>query len=118
MNATITTLKAWLRAATQPERQHLADRAGTSVQYLGHLAANKDKKYAREPDPLLAARIEAATKDMNRTSKGRLPIVYRTDLITACRECEFAKRCLGERVTASHFPIVVEDHGSEGGSCD
>ena len=116
--STITTLKAWLNAATPLEREHLAVEVGTSAQYLFHLGANDDKKYKREPKPELAAAIERETKKMARNSKGRLPVVLRTDLISACRECEFAKKCLGERITASHFPIVVEDHGTEGGSCD
>lgn len=115
---TISTLKAWLRAATAQERERLAEKCKTSVQYLGHLAADKDKKYAREPAPALAASIEHETKAMRRASGGRLPVVMRTDLITACRECEYAKKCLGSRITASHFPIVVEDPGSEGGTCD
>jgi len=108
---TITTLKAWLNAATPAEREHLAAEAGTSAQYLGHLAANDDKQYKREPKPELAANIERVTKAMARSSKGRLPVVYRTDLISACRECEFARKCLGERVTASHFPVVVDSGG-------
>ena len=116
--STITPLKAWLRAATKPEREHLAAAAKTSVAYLNHLAADKSKPYHREPEPALAAAIERATKRMARASEGRLPVVYRTDLVAACRECEFAKRCLGARATAGHFPIVVDDDGTEGGSCD
>jgi len=116
--STITTLKSFLNAATLGERELLARNVKTSVAYLGHLAVNDDKKYKREPKPELAAAIERETKKMARNSKGRLPVVLRTDLISACRECEFAKKCLGERITASHFPIVVEDHGTEGGSCD
>lgn len=43
---------------------------------------------------------------MARASKGRLPIVYRTDIVPACRACEFAQKCLGERAVVSEFPIV------------
>jgi len=32
----MTTLKKWFAAATKQERKDLAERAGTSVQYLGH----------------------------------------------------------------------------------
>lgn len=114
---TISPLKAWLRAATPAERQFLADAVHTSPQYLNHLSA-EGKAYHREPGPELAAAIERTTKDMARSSKGRLPVVLRTDLVGACRNCDFARRCLGDRVNASHFPIVVEDPGSEGGTPD
>jgi hypothetical protein len=32
--------------------------------------------------------------------------VYRTDLCEACRSCDFAHRCLGEKAVASEFPIA------------
>lgn len=112
---TITPLKAWLNAATTAEREMLAKNAGTSVQYLSHLAVNDDKLYKREPKPALAAAIERETKAMARASKGRLPVVYRTDLVTACRQCEFARKCLGETAVRSEFPVVVD---SEGGHAD
>lgn len=104
--STITPLKVWLRQATTAERELLATNTGTSAQYLSHLAVNDDKLYKREPKPALAAAIERETKAMAKASKGRLPVVWRTDLVTACRECEFARKCLGERATASEFPIV------------
>lgn len=116
--STITTLKAWLNASTTAEKQYLADRVKTSTQYLNHLAADETKAYKREASPELAREIEHVTKEMARASKGRLPIVWRTDLASACRACEFARRCLGDTVVASHFPVVVEDPGSEGGTCD
>ena len=106
MNSTITPLKAWLKLATIAERETLAKNVGTSAMYLSHLAVNDDKLYRREPKPALAAAIERETKAMAKASKGRLPVVWRTDLVTACRECEFARKCLGERATASEFPIV------------
>lgn len=109
--STITILRAWLRAATAAERELLASRVGTSAQYLLHLAVNDDRAYKREPKPALAAAIERETRLMARASRGRLPVVLRTDLVTACRECEFARKCLGDAALASHFPIVtgVED---------
>jgi hypothetical protein len=45
---------------------------------------------------------------MAKGSGGRLPIVWRTDLVTACRQCEFARRCLGDRALASEFGVVKE----------
>lgn len=107
MTATITPLKAWLRAATPSEHETLAARAGTSRQYLFHLAAGDDKAYKREPSAALAAAIERETKVMAKASKGRLPIVWRTDVNSTCRQCEFAAKCLGDAiVTAGEFPIV------------
>jgi hypothetical protein len=104
---TITPLKAWLNAATTAEREMLAQNVGTSAQYLGHIAVNDDKLYRREPKPALAAAIERETKAMAKISKGRLPVVWRTDLVSACRQCEFARKCLGETAERSEFPIVV-----------
>jgi hypothetical protein len=110
-DTTITLMKTWLNAATTAERELLAQRVGTSSQYLGHIAVNDDRDYKREPKPALAAAIERETKAMSKASKGRLPVVWRTDLVTACRNCEFAKRCLGAAAEASHFPIVVAAQG-------
>ena len=106
--SSITSLKAWLNAATPAERELMAARAGTSSQYLGHLAASEETNYRREPKPQLAAAIERETKKMAKASRGRLPIVWRTDLVSACRNCEFARKCLGGVVEASYFPIVSE----------
>lgn len=108
MDNTITPMRAWLKAATVDERETLARRANTSAQYLAHLAVNDDKRYKREPKIALAAAIERETKAMAKASKGRLPVVLRTDLVEGCRQCEYARRCLGERAIASEFPIVTE----------
>lgn len=117
---TITTLKAWMRAATPDEQTLLAERAGTSRAYLYHLSASDATNYSREPRPKLAAAIERETLAMAKASKGRLPVVYRTDLVQACRECAFAQKCLGEKAVASHFPIVTGPDlaDSEGGHAD
>ena len=104
---TISSLGAWMRAATPEEKQALAQRAGTSKAYLFHLSVGDAAKYKREPKAALAAAIERETKAMSKESNGRLPIVWRTDLNSACRQCDFARRCLGDAVvTAGEFPIV------------
>lgn len=104
---TITPLKAWLRAATPAEHEILAQRAGTSKQYLFHLAAGEETSYKREPKAALAAAIERETIAMAKASKGRLPVVYRTDVNSTCRQCEFARKCLGEEVVVrGEFSIV------------
>lgn len=97
-------LKVWLRAASVPEQQALAERAGTTVQYLRRLAATKES-YARAAKAELAAAIETVTADMHRESKGRLPKVLRTDLNEACRACPYAERCLRDRIIDSHFEV-------------
>jgi len=104
----MNVMKLFMRAATPAEQQLMADKIGTTRSYLYHLSASEDKAYAREPKPKLAAAIERASAEMHKASKGRLPRIYRTDLVTACRECEFAQRCLGSAAVRSDFPIVTD----------
>lgn len=107
MSTTMSPMRAWLHAATVSEQRLLAERVGTSHAYLFHLAADEESNYRREPKAALAAAIERETKAMARASKGRLPVVLRTDLNSTCRQCEFARKCLGDdAVVRSEFPIV------------
>ena len=99
----INALTAWMRAATAEEQLLLATRAGTSRGYLYQLAGE-----FRTASAELGAAIERETKVMNKVSKGRLPVVYRTDTVPACRSCEYAIKCLGSRALASEFAIVDE----------
>ena len=101
-------MKQFMRAATSAEQEMLAAKTGTTRGYLYHLSASEEKNYAREPKPRLAAAIERVSAEMHKASKGRLPRIYRTDLVTACRECEFAQKCLGSAAVRSDFPIVTE----------
>ena len=105
----MNVMKLFMKAATADEQRMLAEKAGTTRQYLYHLSADEDKNYTREPRPKLASAIERVTAEMHKASKGRLPKVYRTDLVSACRECEFAKRCLGENALRADFPVVTEE---------
>jgi len=104
----MNVMKLFMRAATPEEQNLLAERCGTTRSYLYHLSAGEDKAYARQPKPRLAAAIERVSADMHRSSKGRLPRIYRTDLVSACRECEFAQKCLKSAAVRSDFPIVTE----------
>ena len=104
----MNVMKLFMRAATPAEQDLLAQQCGTSRSYLYHLSASEEKSYAREPKPKLAAAIERVSAEMHRSSKGRLPRIYRTDLVTACRGCEFAQKCLGAAAVRSDFPIVAE----------
>lgn len=114
--------KLWLKAATTDEQKLLAHRVGTSHTYLYHLAADDDTKYKREPAPELAANIERATAEMHKASGGRLPRVYRTDLVKACQRCEFARKCLGPLAERGDFRVVtaemLAESDSEGGTAD
>lgn len=98
---TITPMKHWMAAATADEQELLAQRVGTSRGMLYQMAGGYRNASAER-----AQAIERETKLMHRSSKGRLPIVYRTDLCEACRRCEFAQRCLGGVAVVSEFPIV------------
>lgn len=100
---TILPLRAWMRAATPDERSTMARRAGTSVGMLNQLAGGH-----RQASADMAGRIERVTDEMHKASKGRLPTVKRTDLCEACRSCQYAAKCLGERAVVSEFPIVSE----------
>lgn len=101
--------KTWMRLATPDEQKLLAHRAGTTRQYLYHLAADEGASYKREPQPELAAAIERETEAMHKASGGRLPRIYRTDLVTACANCEFAKKCLGAAALRADFPLVTAE---------
>lgn len=98
---TITPMKAWMAAATVDEQEMLAERVGTSRGMLYQMAGGYRNASAER-----AQSIERETRLMARASKGRLPIVYRTDLAEACRGCDFAQRCLGQKAVVSEFPIV------------
>lgn len=117
-------LKAWMKLATPDEKRMLAEKVGTSVNYLHHISSEPDKRYHRKASVEMGALIEHYTTAMNRSSNGRLPIVYRIDIVGACLECPFAKKCLGEeRVTRSAFREVTPADleladESEGGNHD
>jgi DNA-binding transcriptional regulator YdaS (Cro superfamily) len=98
---TITPMRNWMAAATVAEQELLAERVGTSRGMLYQLAGGHRNASAER-----AQAIERETKLMAKASKGRLPVIYRTDLCEACRSCDFAAKCLGDRVVVSEFPIV------------
>lgn len=102
MSTPTNMLQRFRDLASTAEKQAVAEACGTSYSYLWfHISKGR-----REPDALLAAKIEAATKLLSKQSGGRLPVVYRTELNSACRSCQFAQRCLGDAAIASEFPIV------------
>lgn len=112
----LTALKVWMAAATPDEQELLAERIGSSRGMLYQYAGG-----FREVSALRGGQIETATKVMAKASKGRLPVVYRTDVVEACRQCQYAAKCLGPIAVASEFPIVTAEMvetETEGGSAD
>lgn len=105
----MSSMKAWMQAASPTQQFDLAKRAETSRQYLYHLAGG-----FRDASPALAQRIERAALAMHKESKGALPKVYRTDLNRDCRACEFAQKCLGPAAVVSEFEFLPADD-TEGG---
>jgi hypothetical protein len=87
-------LKNWMTAANADEQEQLAKLAGTSRQYLRLLSAD-GKSYQRHAEPGLAAAIEEASIAMHKSTRGRLPRLYRTDLAQTCAGCPYARQCLG-----------------------
>jgi hypothetical protein len=92
----VNNLKAWMRIASPEEQESLAAAAGTSRKYLYHLA-NDHSSYAREASPDLSRKLEAAARPLA-AENPRLPRLLRVDLNSACRNCDFAAKCLGEHI--------------------
>lgn len=87
-------MKDWVTAASSDQQAELVRRVNDATgmhmqrQYLYHLANG-----LRKAGSGLASAIERVTVDM--AARGDdLPVVYRSDLATACAECEYAKQCL------------------------
>jgi hypothetical protein len=100
----IDTLHTWLLAATSDEQQQLAD-ASTSG------STNTLFQYAlgnRTPSAEKAGMIEQAAEPITRKSKGRLPQLLRTDMVAACRECPYARKCLGAKAAGGDFEPLRE----------
>ena len=87
----MNVFKAWMQAATTPEQKRLAAAVGTSHAMLYQYSSPESTK--RRPSAERGAQIERAAAQLHVESLGRLPLLYRTDLVEACSKCEFAKRC-------------------------
>src|SRR5690348_12369784 len=86
----VKVVKDWMAAANKTEQQQLADLAGTSRAHLYHLSAGR-----RTCGPDLARALELASTQLAEASRGRLPVLKRTDLCPACGRCEYAAKCSG-----------------------
>lgn len=80
-----TPLSTLLRQCTSVERDELAQAAGTSVGYLYILAGC----HRKQVNLRTALAIEDMTKDLNRTSGGRIPVVTARELAQMCEVCQF-----------------------------
>jgi hypothetical protein len=115
----VNIFKVWMRAATPGEQGVLADALGTSREYLYQLSGG-----FRKASPERGAAVEAASAWMHEQSAGRLPKIFRTDMVDACRKCEFARRCLGPDAVRAEFEEVVSasiaptSDDTEGGTHD
>lgn len=80
----VTPLLALLRACTPDERQQLADRAGTRVSYIYHLAG-----CTRTPRAALAVKLVEASAWLHKRTRGRVPAITMQELVTMCDgECK------------------------------
>lgn len=82
-----TALKNWMSKASPPEQEDLAKRLGASRPYLYQISGGFSKVSAAR-----AGELEEASRDMHRASKGRLPVLLRSELCSACAGCPYAKK--------------------------
>jgi hypothetical protein len=99
-----TALKLWMREATSVEQEELAKAGDTSRGQLYQVAGG-----FRKFRPGKAIGIEIKAAEMHKASKGRLPMVYRTDLATVCAGCAFAQKCLGPIALRAGFEVAEDD---------
>ena len=97
----MTPMKQFMHLATPEEQTDLATAIGSTRNHLYQLAGGHRKASAD-----MAGRIEQATAAFSKSTKGRLPTIYRTDLCAACQSCEYARKCLGGRAVVSELPIL------------
>lgn len=100
-------LKAFLAAATTEEKAALAKLSETTVGTLHQVAGGYRKGGAAVVRSGLAMRIEAAAAQLRKKNRS-LPELFRTDLSPECRECDFAKRCLGNKTAGGDFSVLTE----------
>jgi transcriptional regulator with XRE-family HTH domain len=98
MTDKLNPIKAWMSKATVEQQEELAAMVGTSRGTLYLYASGN-----RTPSSSRAIEIEAATMEMAEKTNGSLPVLYRTDMSSACASCHFARQCLGMK---SEFPVL------------
>lgn len=98
MTDKLNPIKAWMSKATVEQQEELAEMVGTSRGTLYLYASGN-----RDPSAKRAIEIEAATMQMATKTNGSLPVLYRTDMSSACASCHFAQKCLGIK---AEFPVL------------
>jgi DNA-binding transcriptional regulator YdaS (Cro superfamily) len=98
----ITLLKSWMRAATTAEQHKLANLISTTPGMLYQYSNGE-----RQVSPVRAREMEMATALLAKANP-TLPLLYRTDLASACAGCEFAKKCLAEKADRAEFPLAQQ----------
>ena len=73
----MSTLADWMLAASPTEKTQLAEKAGTSVEYLTSLSRGYGN---RTPSVALALAIEKTTIEMSKLERSKLPVVTCEDL--------------------------------------
>lgn len=81
-------LNKWMKAASTAEQEQLAKLAGTSRDYLYHLACGN-----RQADSDLAGRIEQAAIKISKSAKRKLPKLTRKHISPACAKCPYNNKC-------------------------
>lgn len=76
----------WLNSASTLEQDALAHTAGTSRQYLYHIASGFRKASAE-----MGAAIEKASNKLRASSRKRLPKLTRKDICEVCARCPYKK---------------------------
>lgn len=100
---TLSPLQHWMRLATVEQQAELAARAGTSREYLYQIGSGY-----RDCSADLAGRIARAAQAIAESAPGNghlLPVLTRPALSKTCRDCEYARQCVGDLATATAFPI-------------
>lgn len=73
--------------ASPPEQEAMAKKINASRPYLYQISGGFSTVSAAR-----AGQLEDASREMHRATKGRLPVVLRSQLCSACAECPYAKK--------------------------
>ena len=101
-------MRAWLDAASKDEKRELARRAETTMGMISQIGGGYRNKGRPQVRSGLARRLELAAAEMRKSNKA-LPELLRTDLSGECRDCEFARKCLGSKAVATEFEVLPGD---------
>lgn len=115
MPTTPTAFRRWMDAASPEHKLALAERLETSRTVLYQYAMDPANPNAREFSPTRARLVEQFTLQLAKGDKTAPEGIYRTDMNSECRECDFAQKCLGSKAVASDFKFLPPDD-TEGGA--